>query len=102
MQYQHSNAFRAESDMRQITLRNIDPDLLKKIKELAQKENLSMNKFIIKILKQALLTAEKKNIPGQIPHHDLDELAGTWSEQEAQAFERALKQQRQIDEELWS
>ncbi len=88
--------------MSQITFRNIDPDLLKKIKELAQKENLSMNKFSTKILKQALLTGEKKKIPGQIRHHDLDELAGTWSEQEKQAFEQALKQQRQIDEELWS
>ena len=65
MQYQQSYAFMTESDMSQITLRNIDPDLLKKIKELAQKENLSMNKFITKILKQALLTGKKKKNRGK-------------------------------------
>jgi hypothetical protein len=34
-------------------------------------------------------------------HQDLDQLAGTWSEKEAAAFEAALVEQRRIDPELW-
>jgi nitric oxide reductase large subunit len=34
-------------------------------------------------------------------HYDLDHLAGTWSEEEAAAFDTALAEQRRIDPELW-
>jgi hypothetical protein len=32
---------------------------------------------------------------------DLDELVGSWSKQEAEAFERALAKERTIDPEMW-
>ncbi len=88
--------------MSQITLRNIDPELLKKIKEMAQKENTSMDKLITRILKQAVQSGKKKAIPGQNRYDDLDELFGVWSDEEAKTFEEALKLQRKVDEELWS
>lgn len=34
-------------------------------------------------------------------HHDLDHLAGTWSEEAAAEFDAALAEQRKIDPELW-
>jgi hypothetical protein len=34
-------------------------------------------------------------------HHDLDHLAGTWSDEEAAAFDAALLEQRRVDPELW-
>jgi len=34
-------------------------------------------------------------------HHDLDHLAGTWSDEEAAEFDAALAEQRKIDPELW-
>jgi hypothetical protein len=34
-------------------------------------------------------------------YHDLDELAGSWSKQEADAFDQALGKQRTIDPEMW-
>jgi hypothetical protein len=36
------------------------------------------------------------------PYHDLDSMAGTWSEEETAEFDRATASFRQIDEELWS
>ena len=33
--------------------------------------------------------------------HDLDHLAGTWSQEEADEFDAALAEQRRIDPELW-
>jgi hypothetical protein len=34
-------------------------------------------------------------------YHDLDALAGTWSEEDAAEFDQATVSFRQIDEELW-
>ena len=37
----------------------------------------------------------------QMVHHELDALAGTWSEDEARTFEAHLEAFEQIDEDLW-
>ncbi|MBD3322467.1 MAG: hypothetical protein GF350_15300 [Chitinivibrionales bacterium] len=34
-------------------------------------------------------------------HHDLDYLAGTWSEKEKKEFDSTLKKMRTIDMEMW-
>ena len=34
-------------------------------------------------------------------HHDLDHLAGTWSEEDAAEFDKATEIFQQVDEELW-
>jgi len=34
-------------------------------------------------------------------HHDLDALFGAWNREEARSFDRALKEQREIDLDLW-
>ena len=42
---------------------------------------------------------EKK---AQLPiHHDLDFLAGTWSEEDAAEFDNSTEAFRRVDEELW-
>ena len=89
-------------DMKQITIRNLDPEVLEKIRALAKQEQISMNKLLAKLLRQALQLDKQKNIPGQNRHHDLDDLCGVWSDEEAEQFDKALSQQRQIDAELWS
>jgi len=35
-------------------------------------------------------------------HHELDALAGTWSEEEAAAFTAAIEDTERIDPEMWS
>jgi len=67
------------------------------VRERARKENLSLNKAIVKLLEEATGAAPKKNVL----HHDLDHLAGTWSPAEYRAFREALREQRQIDPEMW-
>jgi len=37
----------------------------------------------------------------QPPYHDLDSLAGTWTADEADEFDRRLAEQRQVDEAAW-
>ena len=84
--------------MNAITLRNIPAEIQEAIQRRADSEGLSFNKTIIRMLGESVgsqHSAEKRL------HHDLDHLAGTWSEEEARTFEDALAEQRQIDPELW-
>ena len=84
--------------MSAITLRNLPPKVAKAIREKARKERLSMNKTVIKLLEEATgATLEAK----RVVHHDLDRFFGTWTKEEADAFDEALREQRQVEPEMW-
>jgi hypothetical protein len=74
------------------------PTLREAIERRAQSEGLSFNKTVIRMLEEGVGTRQSQ---GRNLHHDLDHLAGTWSGEEAEEFEAALADQRQIDVELW-
>jgi len=57
-----------------------------------------MNKTVIRLLEESLGGKPK---PARSLHHDLDHLAGAWSRRQADAFDRALRRQRQIDPDIW-
>jgi len=80
-----------------ITVRNLPPAVAKAVRDRARKEKLSLNRAVIRLLEEA--TGEKRGI--KAVHHDLDHLAGTWSEEEYQQFMAALAEQRQVDPEMW-
>jgi len=84
--------------MNAITVRNLPPAVAKAVKEKARKEKLSLNKAIVKLLEEATGADQGSK---KVVHHDLDHLAGTWSEAEYQEFMAALREQRQIDPEMW-
>ncbi|MBW8878736.1 MAG: hypothetical protein JF614_27575 [Acidobacteria bacterium] len=84
--------------MTAITLRNIPPKLQEVIRKRAGKEGLSLNKTVIHMLEEA---AGERTTTSRELHHDLDHLAGTWSDEEAAAFDAALAEQRRVDPELW-
>jgi hypothetical protein len=78
--------------MTAITLRNIPPSLQEVIQRRADTDGLSLNKTVIRMLEEA---AGQRTTGARELHDDLDHLAGTWSEEEAAAFESALMEQRQ-------
>lgn len=80
-----------------ITLRKISPKLQEAIQKRAGAEGLSLNKTVLRMLEEA---AGQRSVRREV-HNDLDHLAGTWFEEEAEAFEVALAEQRKIDPELW-
>jgi plasmid stability protein len=84
--------------MKAVTLRNLPPTLDRTIRERAKKKGVSVNKVVIGLLQEHLGESEKR--PAR-RYHDLDELAGSWSKQEAEVFDEALAKQRAIDPELW-
>jgi plasmid stability protein len=84
--------------MKAVTLRNLPPAVERTIRQRAKKKGVSVNKVVISLLQEHLGESEKRPVRR---YHDLDELAGSWSKQEADAFERALAKQRIIDPEMW-
>lgn len=84
--------------MKAVTLRNLPPQLDRTIRQRAKKKGVSVNKVVISLLQDHLGESDRKPVHR---YHDLDELAGSWSKQEAAAFERTLARQRGIDPEMW-
>lgn len=86
--------------MTQLTVRGIDESLHKEIKSQARQRGLSVNRYVVELLREATGQIESTHQP--IIYHDLDHLAGTWSQEEAETFAQSLDEQRQVDEALWS
>ena len=88
--------------MKQTTLRGIDQSLDRRLREEARRQGLSLNRTILRLLRQATgLAKSSEPSPGRQRFADLDGLIGTWSEDEADEFDRALQHLRQIDAEIW-
>ncbi len=86
--------------MKQITLRDIPDNIAKAIEKKSKKEKLSLNRTIISLLERGAGVASRKKSIESL-YHDLDHLCGAWSKKEAEEFEKNMKSQRKIDEELW-
>ena len=85
---------------KQYTIRGIDKDLDKVVRETAVKYGESVNKTAIRLLKQAAgLGADQKH-QGP-PYHDMDYLAGRMSAEEAAKMLKAVKDMRHIEPDLW-
>jgi hypothetical protein len=80
-----------------IHIRNIDSELLMRLKQESAKEEVSMNTLILALLRKSLhLTTQKPSL-----YHDLDQLAGTWSVDEAKAFLKNVSDFENIDKDIW-
>jgi hypothetical protein len=76
-----------------ISLRNLPPEVEKAIEETSEREGISLNRATIRLL-QASLHKPAKN-------SDFDEFFGVWSKEEADVFDAALSQMRQVDPADW-
>ena len=79
-------------------LRGIKPEAMAFLKKEAKASNVSVNFLILKLIDQGVGHATKgkrKKI------HDLDNLANTWSEKDAQMFDQNIQLFESIDKELW-
>ena len=86
--------------MSQLTIRGVDDNLQQRLKHEAARHKQSINRYVLSLLHQAAGIRGAAQVE-QEEFHDLDRLAGTWTEQESAEFEAQLAAQRSIDEELW-
>jgi len=84
--------------MATMTLRGIEDNIANALKKQAKKEGISVNALTLRLLKEKLGVEKKKRTES---HHDLDHLAGTWTDQDATEFEQAIGIFEKVDEELW-
>ncbi len=80
--------------MAAIRVRGLEAQQLEDLKNEAQRQGISLNKLALQ-----RLTGSGDNAAGT--HDDLDALAGTWSQNEADAFNAAIAPLEQVDPELW-
>ena len=82
-----------------ISVRGIDDKAFLRLKKQAQQEGSSLNSLVVKVLETVagVRLANKANER----FDDLDDLQGTWSKQDAEAFESASADFAQVDEAMW-
>jgi plasmid stability protein len=78
-----------------LTIRNLDPEADKALREKARREGKSINTVASEILRAGLLPERKQRF------HDLDALAGSWTSDEADRFDASVAHFASIDEEVW-
>jgi plasmid stability protein len=81
--------------VRHLTIRNVPTELARRLDEEKRARGRSLNQTVLDLLSQAVGLARGRRSNG------LAALAGTWSREEHEAFEHAVAETEQIDEELW-
>ena len=86
--------------MSQLTIR-FGPDVEQAIRALAKRERVSLNQAALRLLRKGAGLDEGARLKRDVVGDSLDDLIGTWSEQEAAELAGAVSVFESIDEELW-
>ncbi len=81
-----------------ITIRGIDNEIAKALKERAKKEGASINSIVLRIVREALGLQKKKRT---IIYTDLNHPAGTWDKKDYAEFQRKIADFETIDKNIW-
>lgn len=94
----HSDSKHADT-VTQLTLRGFDPELEKRLRELAERDHLSLNKAALKLMRRG---AGLEATPGNHrPIGDrLKRFSGRMSPEEARQIDQAIEQAREQDKEI--
>jgi hypothetical protein len=86
--------------MKQLSLRGFDPELEKRIRELARAEGISLNRATIRLLRKGAGLEDGRKASGVVGE-SLDHLIGKWSDKEAKDFLKSIEPLEQIDRTFW-
>jgi plasmid stability protein len=81
-----------------ITVRNLPPELARVIRQKAKREKASLNRTVINLLEKATGLGKPRT---EELHTDLDRFFGCISKAEADELDEAIREQRQIEPEMW-
>ena len=79
-----------------LTIKKIDPRVLKRLSQQAKKVGESLNAYV-----KDQLSALVGLKAGVKTYSDLSHLAGTWTREEEKEFLAAIQPLSEIDDELW-
>ena len=86
--------------MNQLTIRGFDDELARRIRQIANREGISLNRAVLKLLRRGAGLGERKGGSDTVGS-SLDHLIGTWTHEEAVEMERALEDLSYVDEAMW-
>ena len=82
--------------MKTITIRNVSPDIAAALEAERRLRGLSLNRTVLSLMHEALgLSNPRRRSNG------LRRFAGTWTEVQFRAFEKAVASFQAIDEDMW-
>ena len=84
--------------MTTMTLRGIDERTAEALKRRARQEGTSVNAVTLRLLRESLGIEKRKR--GMV-YQELDHLAGTWSEAQAEEFFSLTAVFEQVDDAMW-
>ena len=82
--------------MGSLSIHGLEPDIERKLKDMANAENQSLNKTVKRVLSQAL---GQKPSDGNRAH--FQRFCRRWSRQDAREFAKAMQEFQRIDPEDW-
>ena len=85
--------------MRQLTVRGFDAELAENIRRLAQREKISLNQAVLRLLRRGAGLADHRD--ADIVGSSLDHFIGSWTREQAEEMNRALEHFESIDETIW-
>ena len=85
--------------MNQLTIRGFDQELATRIRRLANREGLSLNQVVLKLLRRGAGIGQGKGATDTVGS-SLDHLIGTWTPEEADEMDKALQSLADIDEAM--
>jgi len=82
-----------------ISIEDIDEVTAQWIYQEAEQRGMSVEMFVLQLIQKGI-SLERQEAQPQA-YHDLDSLAGTWTEEQAAEFLKTIIDFEQIDEKLW-
>ena len=86
--------------MKQLTVRGFDDELAEAIRQLARRDGTSLNQAALKLLRRGAGLPDGQG-DGRNIGSALDDLFGSWTQEEADEFDRALEVFESVDESDW-
>ena len=80
---------------KRIVLDNLDDTSVTWIEQESKRRGLPIEQITLELIQQAIQNARLKT------YHDLDALAGTWTDKEADEFLSVIADFERVDESLW-
>lgn len=87
--------------MKQLTLRGFDERLEKRLRELAEEQQISLNRAPLSLMRRGAGLSHHPE-PSDTVGFTLDSFMGVWSDDDEAELLQALEPFEQIDPELWS
>ena len=86
--------------LHQLTVRGLDAELERRLRLEARKDGLSLNQAALRLLRRGAGLEAGAGRQGAVGA-SLDELIGTWSEDDARSVQAATAVFERLDEEFW-